>query len=62
MRGLINALKAIVGLVLITIGIYCAAYGFSTRSEYKNIFFIGGILLAGAGAILSLHVIIRAKD
>ncbi|MBB6500686.1 putative membrane protein [Pedobacter cryoconitis] len=62
MKGLINALKALLGLVLIPIGIYSVAYGFSTPSVYNTFFFIGGLLLAGVGVTLLLHVIIYAKD
>ncbi|ATP57616.1 hypothetical protein CPT03_14600 [Pedobacter ginsengisoli] len=61
MNGLINALKAIVALILIGTGWYSLGYGFTSTNGDGNFFFIGGFILGGLGVTILIHLIAYAK-
>ncbi|MDQ8003849.1 MAG: hypothetical protein REI64_03550 [Pedobacter sp.] len=58
--GILNAIKVIIGLVLIGLGWYGLGYGFAT--ENASHYFFGGFLLLMLGGGIVLHVAVTAKD
>jgi len=61
MKAIINAIKALVALVLIGIGWYSSGYGYTAVGISSMFFFIGLLLVAG-GIFLLVYVIKNAED
>ena len=62
MVGLINAMKALVALILIGLGWYSSGYGFTSTNGDANFFFIGGLLLVGARIAILIYLAKNAKE
>lgn len=60
--GILNAIKALIGLVLIDLGWYSIGYGYAEPEDNSTLYFFGGFLIFGAGGGIIIHVILTAKD
>ncbi|RYF21870.1 MAG: hypothetical protein EOO42_09810 [Flavobacteriales bacterium] len=60
--AIFNAIKVLIGLILIGLGLYSMGYGFAEATGNSNFYFLSGFLVLGIGGGIILHVILTAKD